>query len=261
MKVLLINHFRCCLCILATTGLASSAEPPVHPLTKTPFAPADVDRDHPVYVATFDHPDALTDWRLEGGLRMSVASGAFVLESQAPGAKMKDTDNHLVCWLAHEIPANFLLEFRVRPQNRQRGLNIIFFNARGFNGEGIFDPALQPRSGLFKQYHSGDLNNYHVSYWAGDRGTANVRKNRGFALVATGPDLISGAPADSWQTVQLYKRDGTIRLAVDGVISVGYDDQGSEHGPVWTHPGWIGLRQMAHTIRCEYDDVKVFRLK
>lgn len=249
------------ICLLLTVHFAAGAEPPFHPLTNTLFAPGDVDRAHPVYITTFDPPDALADWRLEGGLRMSVANGALMLESRAPGPNLKVTDNHLVCWLTKEIPADFLLEFRVRPQNRQRGLNIVFFSARGLHGESIFAPTLQPRSGLFSQYHSGDLNNYHVSYWAGDRGTANVRKNKGFALVATGPDLISAAPAGSWQTVQLAKRGGTIRLAVDGILSVGYDDLGVEHGPVWNHSGWIGLRQMAHTVQCEYDDLKIFPLQ
>ncbi|NBV52123.1 MAG: DUF1961 family protein [Verrucomicrobia bacterium] len=138
---------------------------------------------------------------------------------------------------------------------------MIFFNARGIHGESIFDAKLQPRSGIFAQYHSGDLNNYHISYWAGERGTANVRKNAGFHLVATGKDLVSPAPADSFQTIHLYKRGGTIRLMVDDVIEVAFDDDGKTHGPVWMHSGWIGLRQMAHTIRCEYDDLKVFPLK
>src|SRR5690606_21877515 len=125
-------------------------------------------------------------------------------------------------------------------------------------GESIFDPALKPRTGFFAHYHSGDLNNYHVSYWAGSRGTANVRKNRGFHLVATGPDLVVEAPAASLQTIGIYKRGGMIRLTVDGVVSVAFDDDGKTYGPIWTHSGWIGLRQMGHTLRCEYDDLKVF---
>jgi hypothetical protein len=118
--------------------------------------------------------------------------------------------------------------------NRKDGLNIIFFNTRGLRGESIFNPALAPRTGDFKQYHSGDLNGYHISCWAGERGTAHVRKNKGFALAATGKDLVLNAPAAA------------------------FDDDGQTHGPVWTHPGWIGLRQMVHTIRCEYDDLKRF---
>jgi hypothetical protein len=159
------------------------------------------------------------------------------------------------------MPTDFVLEFTVRPQNRQEGLNIIFFSTRGAGGKDIFDPTLAPRTGVFRQYHSSDLNGYHISYWAGARGTANVRKNAGFALVATGPDRIIDAAPNAFQVVRVYKRGGTIRLMVDDIISVAWDDDGRTHGPVWNHRGWIGLRQMGHTVRCEYDDLKVFPCK
>jgi hypothetical protein len=120
---------------------------------------------------------------------------------------------------------------------------------------------LEPRNGFFSQYHSGDLNGYHISYWAGARGTANVRKNKGFYLVATGPDLMVNAPGDSFQTIRLYKHGDAIRLMVDDVISVAYDDDGKTFGEVWTHSGWIGLRQMGHTVYCEYKDLKIYPVK
>lgn len=227
---------------------------PVHPDIALRFVPRDVDREHPIYRTAFDNASAIQDWRLEGGQSMRVGDGKLVLESAA-------ADNHLVCWLKKEIPADFLLEFSVRPQNRDQGLNIVFFNTRGLHGESVFDSSLAPRNGLFKQYHSGDLNNYHVSYWAGGRGVANVRKNRGFRLVATGPDLVVQSPGEAFETVRLYKRGGQIRLTVDDIVSVAYDDDGKTYGPVWTHSGWIGLRQMGHTVRCEYDSLAVFPLQ
>jgi len=232
---------------------ADEPELPPHPSVGKRLVPADVDWSHPVYQTTFDDASALKDWRLEGGKRMSIAGGKLVLESE-PGNR----DNHLVCWLTREMPADFLLEFTMRPMNRQDGLAIVFFNTRGIHGENIFDPALKPRDGVFRQYHSSDLNGYHISYWAGERGTANIRKNAGFKLVATGPDRIRDAPAEAFQVVRIYKRGGTIRLMVDDVVSVGWDDDGKTNGPVWTHRGWIGLRQMGHTVRCEYDYLKVY---
>ncbi len=129
------------------------------------------------------------------------------------------------------------------------------------HGESIFDPALPARTGFFAEYHSGSLNNYHVSYWAGARGTANVRKNHGFHLVATGSDLIVGAPSGRFQAVRLHKRGGAIRVTVDGVVAVAFDDNGVSHGPVWRHLGWIGLRQMGHTVRCRYDDLRIHPLR
>lgn len=247
--------------VMALASARAGDLPLPHPLVSQPFAPSDADRAHPVYTTGFESAGVLEDWLLEGGKRMALENGCLVLESEPGSSKPRTMDNHLVCWLKKEMPADFLLEFKVRPRNRQEGLNIVFFNARGLRGEDIFSPSLKPRSGTFAQYHSGDLNNYHVSYWAGDRGSANVRKNRGFALVATGPDLVARAPAGAWQSVSLYKRGNQIRLAVDGVISVAFDDNGKTYGPVWTHPGWIGLRQMAHTLRCEYDDLSVYPLR
>lgn len=240
---------------------AADPEPPPHPAVGQRFVPEDVDWSHTLYATTFDRDAALAEWRLEGGRRMGISRGRLVLESIPGSSAPSPADNHLVCWLAREIPADFLLEFKVRPQDRRRGLNIVFFNARGRHGEGIFDPRLKRRSGSFAEYHSGDLHNYHISYWAGDRGTANVRKNAGFQLVATGRDLVAGAPSESFQTIRLYKRAGFIRLLVDDVIAVAFDDDGKTHGPVWTHSGWIGLRQMAHTVRCEYSDLRIWGLK
>lgn len=250
--------------VFLAPGSFAAAKPPLppHPAVGQRLVPADVDWKHPLYQTTFADAAALADWRLEGGRSMSITNGRLVLESDSRGATTSEADaNHLVCWLNQELPADFLLGFSVRPQNRKQGLNIVFFNARGLQGEGIFDPALRPRNGRFNQYHSGDLNNYHISYWASDRGTANLRKNAGFHLVATGSDLITAAPAAAFQTIRLYKRGGTIRLMVDDIVAVAFDDDGKTHGPVWNQPGWIGLRQMAHTVRCEYDDLKVFPIQ
>ena len=239
-----------CVCSFAAT----TPEPPPHREVGQRLVPTDVNWTNPVYQTEFADPAELKNWKLEGGKRMSIEKGKFVLENESE-------TNHLVCWLKAEAPADFLLEFSVRPQNRKQGLNIVFFNARGVHGESVFDPGLKPRDGNFKQYHSGDLNNYHISYWAGERGSANVRKNAGFQLVATGSDLIVGAPADAFQVVRLYKRGGKIRLMVDDIIAVAFDDDGKAHGPVWTNSGWIALRQMGHTLRCEYDYLKIFPLK
>jgi hypothetical protein len=242
--------------MLENVGRAAEGDPPPHALVGQRFVPSDVDRQRPAYQTNFDEPSVLKDWRLEGGKGVSIASGKLVLESH-PG----QPENHLVCWLTKEMPAEFLLEFTVRPRDRKDGLNIVFFSTRGVKGENIFDSSLQSRTGIFRQYHSSDLNGYHISYWAGERGTANVRKNAGFKLVATGPDRVVQGPAEAFQTIRVYKRGGTIRLTVDDIISVAFDDDGKTHGPVWNHSGWIGLRQMGHTVRCEYDSLAVYPLK
>ncbi|MCX8037379.1 MAG: YesU family protein [Candidatus Sumerlaeia bacterium] len=235
--------------------------PPQELPTGYKFIPDDVDWDHPVYQTSFESTETLKDWRLEGGKRMTIAGGSLLLESEAGSTQSEANANHLVCWLTREVPADFLLEFTVKPENRKQGLNIVFFNARGLNGENIFEPPIKPRTGIFAQYHSSDINCYHISYWAGDRGTAHVRKNKGFHLVAVGTDLVVNGPPDVFQTIRIYKRGGMIRLMVDDIVSVAYDDDGKTFGPVHTHSGWIGLRQMAHTVKCEYGHLNIWPLK
>lgn len=220
------------------------------------FVPSDVDTAHPIYESSFNDPSDLKDWLLEGGKQMSIANGSLILESDA-----KNDKNHLVCWLKKEAPADFLLEFTMRPRDRKNGLNIVFFSARGIKGESIFDPSLKPRDGTYEQYRQGDIKCYHVSYWAAGRETANMRKSPGFFLVAEGRDLVFQAPNDVFQTVRIYKRGGNIRVIVDDVVALAYDDDGVTYGPIYDQAGWIGLRQMGRTRSCEYGHVKLYPLK
>jgi hypothetical protein len=220
------------------------------------FVPPDVDTAHPIYESAFNDSSDLKDWLLEGGKQMSIANGNLILESDA-----KDDKNHLVCWLKKEAPADFLLEFTLRPRDRKNGLTIVFFSARGIKGESIFDPSLKPRNGTYEQYRQGDIKCYHVSYWAAGRETANMRKSPGFFLVAEGRDLVYQAPNDVFQTVRIYKRGGNIRVIVGDVVALAYDDDGVTYGPVYDHAGWIGLRQMGKTRSCEYGHLKLYPLK
>jgi hypothetical protein len=52
-----------------------------------------------------------------------------------------------------------------------------------------------------------------------------------------------------------------MRVMVDDVVAVAYDDEGRTYGPAHTHAGSIGLRQMGHTGRCEYGHVTVYPLR
>jgi hypothetical protein len=243
--------------VLATAGSARAQEK-----LGDRFVPSDVDWTRPIYETSFDSPETLSQWKLEGGSKMIVREGCLVLESdpakKGPDGKCSD---HLVCWLAKELPADGLIEFTVRPTNRKEGLNIVFFSSRGVKDESIFAGRQPPRNGAYPQYHSGELNCYHISYWAAGRGTANLRKSKGFHLVAEGQDLICDAPQEAFQTVRVYKRGGTIRLTVDDVLALAWNDDGKSYLPVIDKGGWFGLRQMGHTLRCEYGHVKIFALQ
>ena len=190
----------------------------------------------------------------------AVIDGSLVLDSKPSDSEERPSLDHLVYWLKREVPADFLLDFQVRPVNKLRGLNIVFFNTRGRQGESLFDPSLRPRTGVFTQYTEGDIDSYHVSYYCPTRGFTNIRKNHGFHLVTSGLEYFMDAPPDTFQRVQIYKRGGAIRVLVDGQVSVAFDDDGQRYGPVHEHSGWIGLRQMGFTQRCEYRDLAVYPL-
>ena len=105
------------------------------------------------------------EWILEGVGRARTEGGMLHVSNHN---KKRTKSSHAVLWCLREAPADFLLEFEVSPKDSKNGLAIIFFCARGRDGQGIFALNKAPRQGEFKRYHSGDLNCYHVSYWAVD---------------------------------------------------------------------------------------------
>jgi len=223
------------------------------------FVPKDVDFKHPVYETSFEDESELKNWTLEGGDRAVIEKGSLVLYNE-PKKGEEGKASHLVCWLGKELPSDYLMEFTVTPKDRKMGLNIVFFNARGIGGESVLDPSLEPRAGEFHKYHSGDLNNYHLSYFAAGRDAANLRKNKGFQLVSMGADLIGQGKQGEPQTVRIYKKGGKVRVIVDDIVALKFDDDGKRYGPV-LKSGWVGLRQMGHTGHCAYGHFKVWPLK
>lgn len=196
-----------------------------------------------IYTNSLGEGLAPADWAIEGPARLEPDGSALRVSSLATG---EDDAGHLVFWLRKELPSDFLAEWEIRPVS-EHGLMIVFFAARGVNGEDALSPALAPRDGTFTQYHSGDINCYHISYYANTpaapgRLTGNLRKNRGFTLVSNGPPGISAA-SRSWHKISLLKQAAHIRLAVDGEVKIDWSDDGSSCGPV-LKGGKFGLRQM-----------------
>src|SRR5688572_2233638 len=117
-----------------------------------------------------------------------------------------------------------MLEFDMMPSDANSGLGIVFFAASGRDGDGIFDLKQQKRGGVFEKYHSRQLDAYHASYWANrgpakPRGTAHIRKNHGFHLVAVGRDFISGQGRGPHR-VRILKLEGRIEVEVNGKLAV-----------------------------------------
>lgn len=182
-------------------------------------------------------------WRMEGDGAVEFKEGWMQMHS--PNQK-----GHHVYWCPRDFPANFIAEWEVQNLHPKAGLCIVFFDARGLHGEDIFALSLPKRNGVFKQYTNGDMNNYHISYYANspdepERETANLRKNRGFHKVQSQEP---GIPANSTavHAIQLIKQEGRIRLFIDGRNVIDWQDDGQQFGAV-LQGGKIGFRQMKWT--------------
>ncbi|HWL51797.1 MAG TPA: DUF1961 family protein [Chthoniobacteraceae bacterium] len=199
------------------------------------------------YSNDFARPGDLDDWVAEGPMQTTFEHGWMQMQSTLPEDLPR---GHVVLWLKKELPENFLAEWEMKPVN-DRGLCIAFFSARGRNGESIFSETLRKRNGEFPLYHSGDIDCYHISYYANTpetpgRLTSNLRKNHGFYLISNGPPGIS-AHSREWNRVQLLKVGDHIQLAVNGRRIIDHTDDGKRHGPV-LGGGAFGLRQMVWTV-------------
>ncbi|MEV1242114.1 DUF1961 family protein [Nonomuraea sp. NPDC050022] len=206
-------------------------------------------------------PDDLAGFRLEGDGATTFPMGRMRLESLRPPADGQAAN--VVLWCPEDLPADVRIEWDFWPV-REPGLCIMFFHARGRGGEDLFDPGLAPRNGPYEQYHHGDIDAYHVSYfrrmWPSERAlhTCNLRKSHGFHLVTQGADPLPAAlDAVGPYAVRLDVLGGEITFSINDVVSFRWTDDGSTGGPA-LRGGKIGFRQMAPMIG-EYANLRVSR--
>lgn len=217
-----------------------------------PFDP-DAFRDRLLYHNSMESEGLLNSWILEGPGIMEAVDGWLSLRSLRPDGPA----GHVVLWCPESFPESFLAEWEFVLED-PIGLTIVFFAARGDNDRDLFDPSLQPRDGDFQQYIRGDVDSYHISYYARmpfePRSMANLRKNSGFHLLANGPIEIRSDDRKIYRAA-LLKEGGHIRMSVDGYTIIDYLDHGDRFGPVH-EAGQIGLRQMQWT-RALYRNFRV----
>ena len=207
-------------------------------------------------------PDAKAEWIAEGNGGVDVVNGklrASPFPFDKNGNQLKNQPrSHLVIWNKHIFPENFLLEYEMNPNDSPSGLTIVFFSATGANGEDIFDLTLPPRFADYKNYHSGALANYSDSYFSRNTEveslTNRLRKNPGFALVAEGKSLTTGA-ADKPFHIRILKFGGHIAMEVDGKTIFRWNDAGKPLGA-----GRIGLRSMEGVSLVSYDNFRVWKV-
>lgn len=199
---------------------------------------------------------------LEGSAKLSFPEGKLRMEN-ALTAEQGQKANY-VLWCPEEFPADVRIEWKFQPL-KEPGLAILFFAARGRNGKDIFDDSLDKRTGEYPQYHHGDIDAFHVSYFRrkepDERAlhTCNLRKSYGFYLVSQGGDPIPDAEdCGQMYRMALEKKGSLVRFLVEEVEVFRYEDDGETYGPL-LGGGKIGFRQLAPMI-AEYADLKVYAL-
>lgn len=202
------------------------------------------------------------DFRMEGDGAISFPRGRLRLEGlRDPGEGQRA---NIVFWCPEDFGPGIEVSWDFTPLH-ERGLCILFFAARGRSGEDLFDPALAPRDGPYEQYHSSDINAYHLSYfrrmWGEERAfhTTNLRKSKGFHLVAQGPDPLPGLlDARGPYRMCLWHDGDAISFGINDLPCLFWRDDGSTGGAALGQ-GKIGFRQMAPMI-AEYSNLRVVKV-
>lgn len=213
-----------------------------------------------IYHNELSNPEALKDFCLEGQAVIHCDGGRMRLEN-AVDEQLGQRANY-VLWCKKVFPSDILLELDFRPI-REPGLAMLFFAAAGREGRNLFDPELKPRTGEYVQYHHGDINAFHLSFFRrkekDERSfhTCNLRKSYGFHLVAQGADPIPDVEdAVDFYRLSLLKKGPEVRFAVNSLEVLTFYDDGERYGPL-LGSGCIGLRQLA-PMAGEYMNLNVY---
>jgi hypothetical protein len=204
--------------------------------------------------------DDVKDFVMEGSAAISFPRGRMRMENLMDAAHGQKSN--FVYWCPVDFPSDLRIIWDFYPIY-EPGLCILFFSAKGRNGEDILTGGLSQRAGEYQQYHSGEMNAYHVSYfrrkWEDERSfhTCNLRKSHGFHLVAQGADPIpSVSDAVSPYKIALEKDGGNVSFYINDLHIFTFKDDGKAYGEV-LQGGKIGFRQMAPLIG-EYANLKVY---
>lgn len=253
-----LSHKWWLLAAILILPLASCKEMPV---TEAASGNTPIVKGTLLYSNALSSSAQLRDWEMEG---------PGVIEFNNDWMQMYSPDEamHHVLWCPEVFPDSFIAEWQGQSLKTDAGLVIVFFAAKGVNGESIFDPSLPPRDGTFTDYTEGTIRSYHISYYTNaahnpDRGHANLRKNNTFSLLQEGEEGIPTLSTDI-HTIRLVKQKAHITLFVDDRLVIDYTDNqplinGVNTGDALTN-GRIGFRQMKWT-RFQYRNFKVWSIK
>lgn len=215
-----------------------------------------------IYENKLGCPEDIQDFVLEGSAILTFSGNRLRMEN-AMSAEEGQRANY-VLWCPVEFPADVRIEWDFWPI-AQPGLCMTFFAAKGRNGEDLFDPALQKRTGEYPLYHHGDINAFHASYFRRKEAdecvfhTCNLRKSYGFYLTAQGGDPIPDvADASGPYRIAIEKVEAEVAFYVNELEIFRFKDDGVTYGPL-LDGGKIGFRQLAPMVG-EYANLAVYTL-
>jgi hypothetical protein len=215
----------------------------------------------------YDNPlsciEDVKGFRLEGEGEISFNEGRLRIRNTMDDKEGQKSN--LVYWCPENFPENIAITWEFMPI-REPGLCVLFFAAKGMNGEDIFDPVLKPREGLYDQYHHGDIDALHISYFRRKDikerafNICNLRKSHGFHLVCHGADPIPSVEnVVSPYHIKLIKFEKVVAFYINDLQILKWEDDGDKYGKVLGE-GKIGFRQMAPLI-AEYANFKVYSVE
>ncbi|QQE11563.1 DUF1961 family protein [Planctomycetota bacterium] len=161
---------------------------------------------------------------------------------------------HINFWHQFELPENYIIRCKFESLSKQ-SLHMIMFSALGLEGQNIFDESMAKRNGVAAQLMYGDLRCYRVSYFAPERGTANMRVSPGRQLTIKGRDYAS--ESEGVHDLVIVKWENRVLFYVDDKLSFNFEHT-DEFGEVLGGGSW-GLRLM-NTAKGAYDDFEIFSL-
>lgn len=215
-----------------------------------------------IYENPLSCEEDIRDFILEGSAVITFPEGRMRMEN-ARSDKEGQKANY-VLWCPEEFPSDVRIEWDFFPI-KEPGLCMMFFAAKGRNGEDLFDEGLSVRTGEYPQYHHGDINAFHISYFRrkepDERAfhTCNLRKSYGFYLTAQGGDPIPDADeAKGPYHIAVEKKENQIVFYINELEIFCFEDDGETYGPL-LEGGKIGFRQLAPFVG-EYADLKVYAL-
>lgn len=202
------------------------------------------------------------DFILEGTAKISFDNGRMRMQNLIDPSEGQKSN--FVYWCPQDFPDNIEISWDFYPIS-EPGLCILFFAATGQNGQSILSDELNKRTGEYPQYHHGDINALHVSYFRRKAveerafNLCNLRKSYGFHMVAQGADPIPATQdAIGPYRIKVVKKEKQVVFFINELQIFEWEDDGVSYGKILTG-GKIGFRQMAPLIG-EYANLTVYSI-